>query len=230
MAVGITNAGGGASIKQIIPLEVTWTPVVGASIDISSYNIDESKTIVFLEGGGVSNVDTWDDNDNPVSLIIPIKPISHFTTVGATHSLVIEPGANRYYGSGGWANQISVIPGFTQQINVTLIEYHSGIKSLQRGIVPQPYGYPESNVTIGEVDPDKSLVIIDGYIYSWSKRALSQAYEWREWELKGKLTNSTSLNISTYPMYAFSAISHYYNSVYYNLNGGNYSYQVIEFY
>ena len=230
MAIGMTNIAGGASIKQIIPLEVAWTGVSSTSVDISAYGIDESKTIVYIEGDGMLEMGTWDDTDTPITVILPVKPIHYFNTVGAVHSLVIEASALRFYGQGGWLSQVSAISGHSPVVNVTLIEYYSGIKSLQRGVLPQT-GMPDETLTIDEVDISKSIVIIDGYGYSYAKRVSTDTRQWRETIVRGNLSNSTTLSVEmSYPLNSWSLIQHYYNSAYYNLNGGNYSYQVVEFY
>lgn len=230
MTVGMTNIAGGASIKQIISLEVAWTGVTATSVDITSYGIDESKTIVYIEGDGMAEMGTWDSNDDPITVILPIKPIHYFTTVGAVHSLVIEASAYRFWGQGGWLSQVNLISGHSPVVNVTLIEYYSGIKSLQRGVLPQT-GRSGETLTINEVNVDKSIVLIDGYGYSYAKRVFTDTQQWRETVVRGNLSDSTTLSIEmSYMFNTWSQLQHYYNSVYYNLNGGNYSYQVVEFY
>ena len=230
MAVGMTNIAGGASIKQIIPLEVTWSGVTPTAIDITSYGIDESKTIVYIEGDGMAEMGTWDIGDNPITVRLPIRPIHYFTNVAGVHSLIIEASAYRFYGQGGWLSQVSAISGHSPVVNVTIIEYYSGIKSLQRGIIPQT-GMPDESITITEVNVDKSVVIIDGYGYAYAKRLSTDTQQWRETVVRGNLSNSTTLSVEmSYPFNSWSLVQHYYNSAYYNLNGGNYSYQVVEFY
>lgn len=234
MAIGRTNAGGGAAIKQIVTIETNPGYYGPDIIDVTSYGFNISNCIILCSGRVEGEVVTRSAADAQINVAMLMSYYAYLETSEGVTNLNVYPSALRNMcDDNGFSNGFSsaIDPSFNK-VTVTIIEYWSGIKLNQSGVSSQSGASSVIDVTLTAVNPDKCLIIIQGNFYAYSKRSsYDSTYAWHYYEATGEMTSTTNLRIeilNTPSSMTLLSTAFCGGSV--ALHGGYVGYQVIEFY